>query len=108
MRRLPVFAGRDNTIHVWDWIAQKAIQTMSGLSHPPGPFQISADNRRLFAVMGGNRPAHEIQVWGLDMGLELLTLPVSGPISRLALSPDGRRLAALDQNETVWIWDATN
>jgi WD40 repeat protein/serine/threonine protein kinase/Tfp pilus assembly protein PilF len=55
------------------------------------------------------RPGHEVEVWEVATGHKRFTL--EGPESivwALAFSPDGRRLAAVDQVGGVRVWDVSD
>src|SRR5262249_59866766 len=47
-------------------------------------------------------PPRDLEVWDTRTGKRLLRLKVKGPVVELSLSPDGKRLAALQRTVTVW------
>jgi WD40 repeat protein len=59
---------------------------------------ISPDTRKMATLLNNT-----IQIWNLDSGKLVLTLPgYSGTISRLAFSPDGSLMAVADHNIHLW------
>lgn len=57
---------------------------------------------RVAAIMNG-----QIKVWDTDTGEVVGEFRPPQPAWRVAWSPDGRYLAACDQQQTAWLWDAT-
>jgi WD40 repeat protein/tRNA A-37 threonylcarbamoyl transferase component Bud32 len=94
---------------IWDLGKGKAVSTLPGLPEPAGDpgsgfasLTFSPDGERLAASAG-----RTLLVWDAATGKEILTL--SGhdrPITRVAYSPDGRRLASASRNGSVKVWDA--
>lgn len=81
---------------------------------------MSADGTRVVAA-GTRQPpnglsAQEVQVWGVDSGVQIGTLrgeaststtdEAPAPFTALAVSPGGHRVVAADQDENIRIWDA--
>jgi WD40 repeat protein/tRNA A-37 threonylcarbamoyl transferase component Bud32 len=95
-RRLVGFTRRGAT--VWDPESGRTVATVDGLS---GPGFITPDGRRIVGTGGG------IKWWDVRLGRELLLLPLPGADrqSVLALSADGRRVAAAGGNKLI-LWEA--
>jgi WD40 repeat protein len=68
------------------------------------------DGSRLFSVNGGYGPdaqplPGEVKVWETESGRDLGTLVRQTTVHRIALAPDGRRLAVAGTDDAVTIWD---
>ena len=62
----------------------------------------SPDGERLATSAG-----RTVRVWNAATGQEILTLPsLEGFVTRIAFSPDGKRLAAASRDGSVKVWDA--
>ncbi|MDY3561291.1 hypothetical protein R5W23_002568 [Gemmata sp. JC673] len=69
--------------------------------YEPEDLAFSADNRHLFALVGG-----KIVVYGLPGGLYRTKLKGhTGRITAMALTPDGSRLWTASRDATVKCWD---
>lgn len=74
----------------------------------PSCVSIAPDGRRVAALQAGN-----LVVWDVSTEREMLSVKVTSPTNPasfkqqhlLALSSDGRRVAAADSRETVSVWD---
>jgi WD40 repeat protein/tRNA A-37 threonylcarbamoyl transferase component Bud32 len=115
-RRLAAGCG-DRKVRIWDAATGLEIATFVGHTAPITGVAFSPDGRRLASA------SDQVKIWDIDTGQELLTLRANQqelltlrryemfgvPQARardVAFSPDGRRLAYSDTNETT-IWDAT-
>jgi WD40 repeat protein/tetratricopeptide (TPR) repeat protein len=107
-------AGRDKTVRIWELGTGKLVQTLRGhvgpvnglAFHPGGRQIVSAGNG--VGYFGPNAVG-EIKLWDItQQGPEALSLSGSRfPVVKMALSPDGSRLAAADmEEEIVRTWDA--
>jgi len=97
--RLYVSNANDNTVSVIDPAVPKVIATVT-VGRYPGPLAMHPTQPRLYV---GNRADRSISV--LDTGANQHALPAPIPVGHdpvlLALSPDGNRLTAADQNDTL-------
>jgi WD40 repeat protein len=92
---------------IWDLSKGQAVLTLprrtepgrqSGLAH----VTFSPDGKRLATSEG-----RTVRVWNAATGQEILTLPsLEEPVTRLAYSPDGSRLATASEDGSVKVWDA--
>jgi WD40 repeat protein len=121
-------ASSDKTVKVWDVQTGQQTLTIKGHTVPVWSVAFSPDGKRLASGSGteGVGPAHrnpaELKVWDVQTGQELLTLlkGVTGMVSSVAFSPDGKRLAGTHSEvqrpgqerplqsimPTVKVWDA--
>jgi WD40 repeat protein len=99
---------RDGGVFVWD--TTTAAPLHAAPLQGPFPFQLrfSPDGSRLVAL-----DREQAKLWDVDSGHEVLILraaPLRGGDEgfnpQLAWSPDGRRLATLNWNRTLSVWDA--
>src|SRR5262249_45540641 len=93
-----VTAGADRTLKMWDYPGRREQPTRRGEEGPPGTVALSADGHTLAWVSKGDRPSargQEIHVVDRAGGTILNTFQAQGrPLPSLALSADGRYLAA--------------
>jgi WD40 repeat protein len=47
-----------------------------------------------------------MKLWDSESGLEMMTLTAPTPLTAVAFSPDGHRLAASGKDGAVWLWEA--
>ena len=92
--------GRGAWLRVWDrehrevWTVRPDLGSFGNIAFTP-------DGRELLAAGG-----IVVRRWELDGGRELR--PLSGPaqfVEEIAVSDDGRQLAAASREEAVWLWD---
>jgi WD40 repeat protein len=94
-RQVVGFTHRQAT--VWDADNGRTIATVDGLN---GPAFVTPDGRRIVGFNSG------IKWWDVQLGREVLFLPMpEGRLRQLALSADGRRIAASGDDKLV-LWEA--
>jgi WD40 repeat protein/serine/threonine protein kinase len=113
-------AGGDRTVRVWSTADGRELRSLQA-DNPVRNVVYSPDGRRLAGVVGAEPapndtrpPPGEVRVWDAGDGRLLHTLRTeTGPVQRVAFSPDGRRLAAAAWFRTnpprpvaVRVWDA--
>ena len=112
-----VTAGSDGNIRVWEYPAGKEIRR---IALPKGSDEVKASLRYLIAlstdgkmIATAKNDASEIYLHDLTTGKQLPVLKWAAPAektrgsihSKLAFSPNGRDLAAMDSAGVVSIWD---
>ena len=111
-----VVSGSDTTVKVWDANTGSLLRSLSltaGESQPKlQSMQISPDNQHLAVAT-----ERTIQLWNLSTGQLLKVIgtaaqhqPTYGPSLPLsmAFSPDSQRLATLDTDNSIKLWNASN
>jgi WD40 repeat protein len=70
---------------------------------------ISTVRRRLPVCVAMGYTEGTAEVWDATSGLELLALcGHDAPVTTMAWSPDGKRLATASEDQTVKVWNAAN
>ena len=104
-------AGSDDLIWLWDVsdpASPQLLSKLSGFTAAVTSMVFTANSQTLFAGSAD----HTIRIWGLSTPtspLQLASSPLLGPstaITKLALSPDNRMLAAATVAGHVWLWSA--
>ena len=92
---------------IWDVSTGQMVWTLPGRTELGGGLGLanvtfSPDGERLATSAG-----RIVHVWKAATGQAILTLPrLEGIVTRIAYSPDGKRLAAASQDGSVKVWDA--
>ena len=110
--------GRDNQVKLWDLRAKSPEESplLLGKFPPLSRMAFSRDGQR-FAI--SNYVGHGISVWNLppkdreslfkrsdsQTPLQCTTLPIKWPHWHLAISPNGRWLAAAGREDKIRLWD---
>jgi WD40 repeat protein len=97
-------AGADRIIRLWDLRRQQTGQAAS---------ELRGHTNEIHALVTGRDPATlisassdgTVRVWNWQSGQEQAKIDAGEPLLAVALSPDGRRLAAGGYGTTVRIWD---
>lgn len=102
-------AGSDDLIWLWDVSdpsSPRLLAKLSGFTAAVTSMEFTANSQTLFA----GSLDHTVRLWGLSTPtspLQLASSPLIGPstaITKLALSPDNRMLAAATVAGHVWLW----
>jgi WD40 repeat protein len=99
-------ASRDKSVKLWESATGKLLHTLTSHTHVVSHVAFSPiENRVASSSLDGT-----VKVWNTRTGRELLTLKGSNPISSVAFSPSGRRIAAGflrgSNANTVKVYDA--
>jgi WD40 repeat protein len=105
-RLLLVSAEEDQTVRVWDTATGKVVQVLDGA----GNLVVGSRDGRLLATVGGRQVLRVLaassepekvfrEVWQQDLG------PEKKWVNAIALSPDGRYLAACGFNGLMKVWE---
>ncbi|HZU36620.1 MAG TPA: protein kinase, partial [Gemmataceae bacterium] len=100
-----MLAGRSRTdprqVRLWSTATGQEIRTLGPHQAAVRCLKFAPDGRHLATGAGDSRKAgkpHEIKIWDITSGVELLALKGQGRILNLAFSPNGSYLAAAGQN----------
>src|SRR5262249_19529751 len=90
----------DRTVHIWSLKEGRSLATLAGLTGRPPCVALSGDVSRLVP------PGPDgLIVWDARTGKELRRIKAAGDCVRLALSADGRRVAAARGDNSLWLWE---
>lgn len=111
------------TIEIWDVQTRQLVSNLhADVKASISEVKFSPDGK-LLAAGAGNRTSSmvpfirsfdriygEVRLWDLNKGVNLKTITLQCPVTRLSFSPDGHRLAAGCDSGTIKIWsmDAMN
>jgi WD40 repeat protein len=93
---------KDFVLRVWEGSAGKERLQIPGGSNQIIQAALAANGKR--AVLLGKD--HILHRWDLESGKELLPVRLQGGGGRLALSPDGQLLAAVEGKHAIRLWSA--
>lgn len=104
MMQIP--AGQSQSLLAWDARDGRQVLDAKGHSGPISHLALSRDGQWLASAGGTFQKAGEVKVRKTSTGHEQLNVPTptSGTI-RVALSPDGQRLAIAHPDKRVQVWD---
>jgi WD40 repeat protein len=98
--RFLAIAHRDGTIGVREVGSGQERHLLRGHVGAVMALLYDSDGRRLFSASWDR----SVKLWELDSGLEVLTLRTESVLDSVALSPDGRWLAAQGADKAVTVW----
>jgi RNA polymerase sigma factor (sigma-70 family) len=92
----------DSTIHLWEVDTGKHLRQFQGLQLRIRALAFAADGRTLVSGSMDKK----VLVWDTDTGKEICRMDVGHPVEGIAVSPDGKTLAAAgwDVVSTVSVW----
>jgi WD40 repeat protein len=87
-------ASTDKTIKVWDLKTGKLIYTLAGNSARNSKLAISPDSRILASTGtdNSNLDKNQMKLWDLKTGKLIRTIPVSGLVSSIRFTSDGKKI----------------
>ncbi|MBV9123795.1 MAG: PD40 domain-containing protein, partial [Planctomycetes bacterium] len=92
-------------IRLWDAATHREIRTIQVDKFLPSVLVYAPDGKMLF-TNGGDQGAGSVCVWEVATGIELLRYKLGpGSIRALAVSPDGRLVAAASSDGGIYLWE---
>jgi RNA polymerase sigma factor (sigma-70 family) len=99
----------DHRICVWETSSGQLCRILKGQERGYSSVEaiaLSPDGSLLAAAIGDEGQESSVHVWDVLAGKKIAALPGHrGKVTRLAWSPDGRRLASCSTDTTVLVWD---
>lgn len=106
--RKRVAAGiRYGAVRVWDVDTKKEVASLKAHAGETWAVAFMPDCKTLASAGGDWNQPGEVRLWDVATWTERATLKHTGEVLCLAISPDGRRLAAGSWDRTVKIWNLT-
>ena len=99
-----VSASSDGTIRTWNVRTMQDSLAFTDSVHPATSACLLPDGHRIAALVGTGDSGGEVRIWDLAKGKLLLTLPDAS--GQIAVSLNGRFVAAAGAGATVKVWDA--
>ncbi len=102
-----ITSSRDQRVRIWDATGPRELLTLHGSPRAFGWAVFSPDFKR-FATAGDQN--NTAQLWDSASGRKLLTFagPAQGHfVERIVFAPDGTRLAGINNDGTVGLWNTT-
>jgi WD40 repeat protein len=110
-----VSGSNDNTVRLWDvQTSQPTGQLLKGHKFAINSVAFSPDGKRI--VSGGGSMVslgledtadNTVRQWDAQTG-QPIGNPMKGhmmPVTSVAFSPDGKRIASVSNDQTIWLWD---
>jgi WD40 repeat protein len=91
-------ASADRGVRLWDWADGKPLAVLRGHRFPVQALAFHPDGRHLASCAFGRNQGAEVKTWDTAAPREVTVCPaVANSVTRLELSPDGRRAAVMLQ-----------
>jgi WD40 repeat protein len=97
-----ISGGFDKLVKVWDVSKGNVAYTLKGHTGTVTSVAITDDGKR---IVSASNLENTIRLWDTSKRAEALALKHDSPVSGLALSGDGKILAACSRNGTIKVWD---
>ena len=98
-------AGHEEKVRIWDWQNNEIVHTFAGPAYHSIPVAFSQDGHRLAT---GGPWGQGLNLWDAGTGELLGSLPTRRePVSALAFSPNGERLAEASLGRRVSLWETS-
>jgi WD40 repeat protein len=94
--------GWKGSVKLWPLDRQGQVTSFSGHSHQAGGVALLPDGKTMVSAGG------DVRFWSVQSGRETDQLNPRTSASRIAISPDGRRLATAASDGSISIWDTTS
>ncbi len=97
----------DEKAYVFETDSGKPLGFFGGHSRPVNCIVLSLDEKTAITGSGGRaRGKNEVKLWHVADGEELAVADEhQAKVAALALAPDGKRLASVSYDQTVYLWD---
>jgi WD40 repeat protein len=98
-------ASNDGEIRLWNGTTGTPVRAWMQLGSNPGSLTFSVDGTRLVTGVGSYGPAHNVHVWNVADGKEILTYTAHGNVVlATAISPDGELAATGGGYGEIHVW----
>jgi len=85
------------------WNAETGLELMAVQSNSVYSMAFSPDG--MYLITGVNKA---VEIWDVKTGTKVKSLAYENTVKSVAISPDGKRIVAAEENGKCWIWDAVS